>query len=165
MVKSVKFKEEQRLAQWWLWLILIPVALLPLYGLYQQFIIGEPFGNNPLSDTGLIIYAGLSFAFVGMFYFVKLILTVDEQGIHVHYFPILRREASWDQIRKCEMIKFGFIGGYGIRLTSRYGTVYNARGRMGLQIYLKNGKKFCVGTQRAEDLKSVIEKLHPDSKA
>ncbi len=29
------------------------------YGMYKQILTGEPFGNNPVSDTGLIIATGL----------------------------------------------------------------------------------------------------------
>ena len=49
------FKETQRFSQWWLWLILIGTSILPLYGLYKQLVMGEPYGDNPTSDIGLII--------------------------------------------------------------------------------------------------------------
>ena len=49
------FKENQKFTQWWLWALLIGVVLIPIYGIYKQIIIGEQFGNNPLSNYGLIL--------------------------------------------------------------------------------------------------------------
>ena len=57
---KTEFKEEQKFNQWWLWLILIPMGVLPLIGIYKQLILGEKLGDNPMSDlSGLIIFAVL----------------------------------------------------------------------------------------------------------
>ena len=57
------------------------------------------------------------------------------------------------------MINYGFVGGWGIRLFTDYGTVYNTRGNKGLALKLQNGKRLVIGTQREDELKSVIQKL------
>lgn len=56
----VSYTEEQSLRQiLWIWLIIIPISFLTLLGVligfYQQIIQGEPWGNEPMSDGGLII--------------------------------------------------------------------------------------------------------------
>ncbi len=33
---------------------------------------------------------------------------------------------------------------------------YNVKGKMGLQLVLKNGKKNLIGTQKAEELKQIL---------
>jgi hypothetical protein len=55
----VNYSEQQSFGQvLWIWCILIPVAFLSslsiLYGFYQQIIQGKPWGNEPMSDGGLI---------------------------------------------------------------------------------------------------------------
>lgn len=55
----IHYSEQQSFRQvLWIWLIIIPVAFLSsfsiLYGFYQQIILGEPWGNEPMSDGGLI---------------------------------------------------------------------------------------------------------------
>src|SRR5690554_7570605 len=50
------------------------------------------------------------------------------------------------------LFRSGFVGGWGIRFTMKYGTVYNIKGNKGLFVKLKNGKTFIVGTQKPEEL-------------
>ena len=47
---KTEFKEEQKFNQWWLWLILIPMGVLPLIGIYKQLILGEKLGDNRTRD-------------------------------------------------------------------------------------------------------------------
>ena len=54
MQMKTEFKEEQKFTQWWLWVILIPIGILPIFGIYKQLILGEKFGDKPMSDLGLI---------------------------------------------------------------------------------------------------------------
>ena len=61
-------------------------------------------------------------------------------------------------IEEAELIKYGFVG-YGIRLSIKYGSVYNVKGDKGLRITLKNGKKYLIGTQTPDNLKGVVKKL------
>jgi len=53
---EIKFEENQKFTQWWLWTILIGITLIPIYGFYKQIILDEQFGNKPLSNFGLIIF-------------------------------------------------------------------------------------------------------------
>jgi hypothetical protein len=64
-------------------------------------------------------------------------------------------------VDKCQVIPYGFVGGWGMRLWTQYGTVYNVRGGKGLYVQLKNKKKFLVGTQQAEELERFITALDP----
>ena len=74
-------------------------------------------------------------------------------------FPLTKKEIPWDQIDTAEVINYGFVGGWGIRYSANYGTVYNTKGKMGVLIKLKKGGKFIIGTQRPEELKSFLDKL------
>ncbi len=153
------FKEEQKFRQWWIWLIMASIGVIPVFGMYKQFILREPFGNNPMSDLGLIIFALFMFAFIGLFLAMKLKTTIDETGIQMRFVPFVKKKAAWSEIKKAEVINYGFVGGWGIRLWTKYGTVYNVKGNKGLAIELLNGKKFLIGTQKEAELTRIVKKL------
>ena len=153
---KTEFKEEQKFTQWWFWLIFIGVALIPVYGIYRQIILGEVFGNKPMSDTGLIVFAIISFGFLVLFWLFKLKTAIDEKEIRINFFPLASKTVEWKEVKSAQVINYGFVGGWGIRLFTKYGTVYNTRGNKGLALELKNGKKFLVGTQKMEELSEVV---------
>ena len=153
-----QFKEEQKFTQWWLWLIMICIGIIPIYGLYKQLILGEKFGDNPMSDSGLILFSILVFALIGLFSMMKLKTTIDETEIRMHFFPFVKKKINWSEVKKAEVVNYGFVGGWGIRLWTSYGTVYNVRGNKGLALELMNGKKLLIGTQKEDELKRIINK-------
>lgn len=152
------FDEYQRFKQWWLWMILIGTALIPVYGLYQQVYLGEPFGDNPASDLGLVVFLLIMLAILALFRIMFLRTRIDDEGIHMAFIPFMKKRVRWDQVEKLQVVNYGFVGGWGIRLGSHYGTTYNISGNIGLAIRLKNGKKFLIGTAQPEALKSYLTK-------
>lgn len=156
---KTEFKEEQKFNQWWLWLILIPMGVLPLIGIYKQLILGEKLGDNPMSDISLLIFSIIMFSLVGLFLIMKLKTSIDKNGINMHFFPFIKKSVDWQQIKNVKVVNYGFVGGWGIRLWTKYGTVYNIRGNKGLEIVLKSGKKFLIGTQKETELSTIIEKM------
>jgi hypothetical protein len=155
---KIEFKEEQKFTQWWLWLILITIGILTIYGIYKQLIIGEPFGTEPISNFGLILSSTFSFGLIILFGIMRLKTEVDQIGIKVYFFPFFRKTIKWDAIKSVKTVNYGFVGGWGIRLGTKYGTIYNMKGNKGLAIELKNGNRFCLGTQKDSELNKIIEK-------
>lgn len=155
---KIEFKEEQKFTQWWLWFILIPIVFLPIIGVYKQFIIGEPFGDKPMSDIGLVVFAIFIFSLVGLFILMKLKTTIDTNKIEMNFFPFVRKTTKWTEIKKIEVVNYGFVGGWGIRLWTKYGTVYNIKGNKGLAIELLNGKKYLIGTQKETEMNEIVKK-------
>ena len=155
---KVEFKEVQKFTQWWLWLILIGIGLMPIYGIYKQLILGENFGSKPMSDFGLIIFCVLIFGFIAMFWIMRLITEIDENEIRMSFFPFTKKQVSWKEIKNVEIVNYGFVGGWGIRIGTKYGTVYNTKGNKGLAIELTNGKKFLIGTQKETELNRIVKK-------
>ncbi|WMI67768.1 hypothetical protein [Mangrovimonas sp. YM274] len=154
-----QFNEHQKFTQWWLWLILIPIGALPLVGIYKQIILNEPFGDKPISNLGLIGFACFTFALLTLFFVMKLTTKINKDGIEMRFFPFVKKTTKWSDIKTAELINYGFVGGWGIRLWTKYGTVYNMKGNKGLAIELLNGKKFLIGTQKETELKEVLKKL------
>jgi hypothetical protein len=157
---NIVFKETQKFSQWWLWLILIGIGILPILGIYKQLIIGEKFGDKPMSDLGIIIFAVFVFSLIAMFWFVQLKTEIDQNEIRMHFFPLVKKRVNWKEIKTAEIVNYGFVGGWGIRLWTKYGTVYNIKGNIGLAIELQNGKKFLIGTQKETELNRIVKKAN-----
>jgi len=158
---KIEFKEEQKFTQWWLWIILIGIGLLPVFGIYKQLIIGEKFGSKPMSDIGLIFFAIFIFSLIALFWFMRLKTEIDESGIRMSFFPFVKKKVNWNEIKRVKIVDYGFVGGWGIRLWTKYGTVYNTKGKIGLAIELNNGKKFLIGTQKENELNRILNEIKP----
>jgi len=153
----MKFQETQKFSQWWLWVILIGIGIIPLYGLYKQVFLGEPFGDNPMSNSGLIAFSALMFGTIAFFLFMNLKTEIDEKEIRIAFIPFAKKTVSWQDVKKAEIVTYGFVG-YGVRMSSKYGTVYNAKGNKGLALELNNGRKLLIGSQKAEELDDLIRR-------
>nr|WP_315151646.1 hypothetical protein [uncultured Flavobacterium sp.] len=150
------FKEKQKFTQWWLWLLLIGIGVFQVYGIFSQLIKGENFGDKPMSDTGLIIFTLIPFGIIILFWYMKLETEIDETEIRIKFIPLAKKTFRWEDIRAATVVEYKFVG-YGIRLFTSYGTVYNTKGNMGLAIELKSGEKILIGTQKASELSQKIE--------
>ncbi len=156
------FKEEQKFTQWWLWVIVVGMAVIPLFGIYQQIILDKPIGDKPMSDLGLIVFTGFTFALIVMMWRLRLKTEIDNKEIRVKLRPFSNKTIEWKEVDSAEIIQYGFIGGWGLRLWTKYGTVYNTGGNKGLALVLKNGKKYLIGTQRDIELKTFITRVLSD---
>lgn len=152
------FTEKQQFRQWWIWLLMSPLLIGTLYLITEQLILGNPIGDKPLTDTGVVLFALFAFAIVFFLWSLQLKTRVDSHGITMHYRPILKRQYTWEAIKNVEIIDYGFVG-YGFRWWPKHGWIYNVGGSMGMKLYLKSGKHFTIGTQKHEELQSVLQKL------
>jgi hypothetical protein len=152
---NIAFKENQKLSGW-VFALLIPIGLLFAYGIYQQIFLGEPFGTKPAPDTVLIVGSIFIFSLIAFFFALNLETKIDQAGIKIRAFLFIKKEIKWENITKAEVLDYGFIGGWGIRFTQKYGTAYNTKGKIGLALQLKNGKKLLIGTQRGPEIEKIL---------
>jgi len=94
-----------------------------------------------------------------MFWFMRLKTEIDKTEIRINFFPFVKKRVNWKEIKNAEVVNYRFVGGWGIRLWTKYGTVYNTKGNKGLAIELQNGKKILIGTQKETELKKIVEKV------
>lgn len=157
---KTEFKEEQKFTQWWLWLILIGIGLLPIFGIYKQLILKEQWRDNSMSDAGLILYTLFTFCLIAMFWLLKLKTEINDLEIQMKFFPFSKKRINWKEIKSVKIVNYGFVGGWGIRLWTKYGTVYNTQGNKGLAIELLSGRKFLIGTQKENELAETLKNLN-----
>lgn len=142
MKNGTLFTEKQRFTQWWFWLIILLVVAFAFY--YEE---------STLERVVALI--------IPLFLFILNLETeISQEGISVRFFPfhLKKKFFAWDEITKAEVREYSPLleyGGWGIR-RGRSGRAYNVKGKMGLQLVLKNGKKVLIGTQKAEELKQIL---------
>jgi hypothetical protein len=169
MSAPAAFRETQSFLQGGMWLLLLPANLIVLSILFYQVFSGEPVGNNPMSNEGLIILAlgmlGLSLAVLSM----RLETEIREDGVYVRLFPfhLKPRRYAWKDIARVYLRQYSPVrefGGFGLRYGgSKKGWAYNVSGNQGLQLELNNGKKLLIGTSRPEELRPVLERYTQQS--
>lgn len=147
------FQEKQRFNQWWLWALLIISSVAPVIILYKEF-------TSSTSTSGSLSALIILFLVTVLFVVLKMKTTITQKSIQLVYFPFVWKTINIDDIASMEVINYGFVGGWGIRFWTSYGTVYNVRGNKGLHIKLKNGKQLVIGTQKPKELEKVVEQLN-----
>ncbi len=151
------YKETQKINQWWMQVLLLGIAALPIWTFFKLHGSGQPY-EEVLLSSGFLTACILPALVILLFLLLTLTTEVTAEGIRVKYFPLWGTRIAWDEVRSAEIIQYGFVG-YGIRLSFEYGVVYNAKGNKGLQILKKSGDKVLIGTQHPDDLNSAVQKF------
>lgn len=152
------FSETQSLRQPWLWLLLALFMLVGVYALVLQIFTDQSLGNHPLPTWGLALVVLLVGLLLVTLARLELHTEIDAESIRVDYGFFGSYRWRWEKVQSVALVHYGFVG-YGKRWSREYGTVLNAQGRQGLQIILKNGRKFLVGTQENEEMSAVLRRL------
>jgi hypothetical protein len=109
-----------------------------------------------MNDTGVIGFCFFNLGMILFFRWMRLDTRINSEGLYMRFVPFKTKFHSWEEIESISVVHYGFVGGWGIRLFTPYGTVYNMRGAKGLAIRLKTGKKFLIGSQRVAELKEHV---------
>jgi hypothetical protein len=156
------FTEEQRFGQIWLWLVLIGMDVAYFTMFFAQF-----FGPVPLRPSGPVdllvmgLVALLCLGITALFVSLKLTTRVTSQGISVQFKPLHRKPVifPFSDISEYSVRTYRPImeyGGWGIKRGSG-GLAYNVSGNKGLQLVLKDGKRILIGTQKPEQLGTILD--------
>lgn len=165
MNEEILFRETQKFRQWWLWLILIGINGLFLFGVFRQVIGGEKFGDKPMSDTGLIMATIFTIILTLLFTSFRLETIIKNDGIYVRFFPLHLKfkHYNWEKLTKSYVRKYSAIseyGGWGLRFgIFGKGTAYNVSGNEGLQLEFVNKKKLLIGTNKSDELTQILQKI------
>jgi len=158
------YREIQHFRQVWLWALVLFIALLSLYGAFQQLILGKPFGNNPAPD-GVMIVLAILFG-IGLPLFMNttnLTTEICSDGLYFRFFPFhlsFRRIGTQEikDFKACTYSPIKDYGGWGIRY-GRKGKAYNVSGNRGVQFELSSGKHLLIGSRRPEELAETLASI------
>lgn len=165
MDNEILFTEQQKFKQWWLWLILLGINGLFIFGIFKQVIGGQQFGDKPMSNSGLLVTAGLFILLTLLFVNFRLDTNIKKDGIYVRFFPfhLKFKHFAWSILTKSYVRQYSAIGeygGWGLRLgLFGKGTAYNISGNKGLQLEFKTNKKLLIGTNKADELTETLNKI------
>lgn len=151
------FYEKQKFNQWWIWTMLLITILAIAYGILT----GKA---DPTERYGLLISITVVSIISALLYFTNLETRIDEHGITLRFFPFQRiyYYVKWEEIAIAQIRKYKAIrefGGWGIRFSFAGGKAYTIKGNQGLQLQLKSGKKFLIGTQEAKSMQAYLDTL------
>lgn len=165
MEKETLFTETQKFSQWWLWLILLGINGLFIFGVVKQVFGGQQFGDDPMSDTGLLIVTGFTLLLTITFFYTRLDTVIKRDGIYVRFLPFhfKARYYAWDTLTKSYVRQYSALseyGGWGLRLgLFGNGRALNVSGDKGLQLEFKDNKKLLIGTRKPEELVAVLSEI------
>lgn len=167
----MEFKERQYFRQWWFIMILVIVMGITIYGMVQQVVFDQPWGNNPMSNSGFIVLMLLLIFLFGSIFMMRLETKIDALGIQFGFYPFQRKGIfyAWNDIAEISVIEYSPLkeyGGWGWRISlSGKGQAYNVSGNKGILIKLKNGKQRLIGTQRQDEVAEIINHFyhHPEA--
>lgn len=170
-----RFREVQRMKQWWFYLPIVAVTMIIWYTFIEQVGLNRPSGTSPLPNWAawvLVLVFGLGFPAFGAT--IRLITEVDDQKLRVRMFPVSGRTVALDDIAATEWVRYMPMrqyGGWGVRV-SKHGRAYTAFGDEGVQLLLREkeprpydpregepnerDKRLLIGSQRSVELLQAI---------
>jgi len=119
---------------------------------------------------GLIVaaYLGMIYGFDLLFFgivttlavclmlFSSLTVLINSERLQVRFgLGTIRKNFMLADIESCQKVRNPWWYGWGIHLTP-YGWLYNVSGLDAVEIKMKNGRKFRIGTDEPEELKTAL---------
>jgi hypothetical protein len=115
-------------------------------------VVAAAFQPNPASlllTGGLVLLVGAVFS--------TLTIVVEEGTLRARFGPgLIGKTVRLSEIASVHPIPVRWWYGWGIRLTP-HGWLYNVSGWKAVEITLRNGRRFCLGTDEPENLVKAIE--------
>ena len=150
------FIETQRFTQWWLWLIIIGSWIAMMYSIATV--------SPPTTSTFMISFS-VGMLLPVLFWQMKLVTRIAEEGIYVRFTPFHFKEKfyDWDSLSACYVRTYSPLleyGGWGIKYGfGGQGLVYNVAGKVGLQLKFKKGDPVLIGTQKGEEINAKLVEM------
>lgn len=88
--------------------------------------------------------------------FYSLTVEIDKTRLIVKFgFGFINKKFILKDIESCRTVRNPWYYGWGIRITP-HGWLYNVSGLSGVEIQMKNGKKYRIGTDEPKSLEQAI---------
>jgi len=103
------------------------------------------------------LYVGAPVVLIVMVLFGSLTVTVDDNVITVQFGTgVIRKKISLADVTSCEPMRNRWWWGWGIRLIPG-GWLYNVSGLDAVELKMKNGRIFRIGTDEPQQLAEFIQ--------
>ena len=112
-----------------------------------------------LAKSGIngIAIGVLIFIAVALVLFSSLTVVIWEDELEIRFGPgLIRKRFKLNEIESCKVVKNHWYYGWGIRLTP-HGWLYNVSGFYAVEIMLRMGKKYRIGTNVPQELEVAIQ--------
>jgi len=155
---NVLFEEKQKFPRWLNWL-LIGVILWTLGIILVAGLAGPEEQRNHIW-LALLTAMPIEIPLVILFRYVQLEKIVTSNGLYYRWRPWQKkyRYIEKETIESVEARSFPFLS-YGMGWAPGYGRYHRADSGEGLQLYLKNGKRYYFGTADVDSFKKAMNHL------
>ena len=155
------FQEQQKLRQWYVWLVLILVLTIAISFTTNSIL-------NYLESTpgaASFVVLGVLLLSISLFFLIstagsKLNVIATEDSLYFQWIPLNNRynKVFWQNVKSIKMIEYRSMG-YGMRISEKYGSIYNAFGGYAINIITRGGNQFLIGTAKPKELEDILIKL------
>ncbi|MFC2045203.1 hypothetical protein ACFLUH_00795 [Chloroflexota bacterium] len=115
--------------------------------------VGVALVNEGMNWIAILVMAIIAVALVQ---YSSLTVVIREDLLEVRFGPgLIRKRYNLYDIESCYVVKNPWYYGWGIRLTP-HGWLYNVSGFYAVEITLRTGKKFRIGTDTPQELEETI---------
>jgi len=88
--------------------------------------------------------------------FTKLTVEIDNEFLGIKFgVGIIHKKIPLNKIKSCREVKNPWYYGWGIRITP-HGILYNVSGFLAVELEMKSGRKYRIGTDEPEKLVQAI---------
>ena len=105
-----------------------------------------------------VAFAALCILAICLLLFSFLTVTIQDNILELKFGPgIYRKKFNLSDIESCQAVKNKWYYGWGIHLTP-HGWLFNVSGFQAVEINLKSGKKYRIGTDAPGELEEALRK-------
>ena len=116
-------------------------------------LIGVVLANAGINWIAIGVLVVIAVALVS---FSSLTVVIGEDEVEARFGPgPISKRFKLNEIESCQVVKNHWYYGWGIRLTP-HGVLYNVSGFDAVEIKLRTGKKFRIGTDVPQELEEAI---------
>lgn len=127
------------------------IATLLIIGIILIMFLMKFYGFDWIAFIVLIILV------ICLFLFSALTISINNDILKISFgIGLIRKKFSIKDIESCRIVKNPWYYGWGIRLT-HYGWLFNVSGFYAVEIKLKTGKRYRIGTDVPYELEKVIQ--------
>ena len=120
---------------------------------------------NIVTNFNPFAFASLIIILIALGIFTRLTVAVDDQMIRIQFgLKIIRKAFLLKEIEAYRVVKNPWYYGWGIRFTPQ-GWLFNVSGSSAIELQMKSGKRYRIGTDDTDNLAKALDKVLNDIQA